>query len=357
MMEPVSAAARNDQERAMPAASQGPLPKTMTAIEIREPGGPEALVPGTRPLPAAGAGEVLIKVAAAGVNRPDVLQRQGGYPPPPGASDIPGLELAGEVVALGAGVTDWQAGDQVTALVTGGGYAAYCAAPAAQCLPVPAGLSLAEAAALPETFFTVWSNVFDRGRLAAGETFLVHGGSSGIGTAAIQLARAFGARVFTTAGSAAKCKACEDLGAEKAINYREEDFVEIVQAATAEAPGGKGVDLILDMVGGGYVARDIAALAPDGRLVFIAFLQGPKVEVNLLPVMLKRLTITGSTLRARDVAFKGAIAAKLREKVWPLIEQGEVKPVMAESFPLAEAAAAHRLMESSAHIGKIVLTV
>ncbi|MDH3473821.1 MAG: NAD(P)H-quinone oxidoreductase [Rhodospirillales bacterium] len=341
----------------MSAASQGPLPETMTAIEIRAPGGPEALVPGTRPLPAAGAGEVLIKVAAAGVNRPDVLQRQGGYPPPPGASDIPGLELAGEVVALGAGVTEWQAGDQVTALVTGGGYAEYCAAPAAQCLPVPAGLSAAEAAALPETFFTVWSNVFDRGRLAAGEAFLVHGGSSGIGTAAIQLARAFGARVFATAGSAEKCKACEALGAERAINYREEDFVEIVQAATAEAPGGKGVDLILDMVGGGYVARDIAALTPDGRLVFIAFLQGPKVEVNLLPVMLKRLTITGSTLRARDVAFKGAIAAKLREKVWPLIEKGEVKPVMAESFPLAEAAAAHRLMESSAHIGKIVLTV
>jgi putative PIG3 family NAD(P)H quinone oxidoreductase len=325
----------------------------MTAIEIREPGGPEALMPGSRPLPAAGAGEVLIKVAAAGVNRPDVLQRQGGYPPPPGASDIPGLELAGEVVALGAGVTEWQAGDQVTALVTGGGYAEYCAAPAAQCLPVPAGLSAPEAAALPETFFTVWSNVFDRGRLAAGEAFLVHGGSSGIGTAAIQLARAFGARVFATAGSAAKCKACEDLGAERAINYREEDFVEVVQAATEK----KGVDLILDMVGGGYVARDIAALAPDGRLVFIAFLQGPKVEVNLLPVMLKRLTITGSTLRARDVAFKRAIAAKLREKVWPLIEKGEVRPVMAESFPLAEAAAAHRLMESSAHIGKIVLTV
>ena len=329
-----------------------PLPETMTAIEIREPGGPEVLVPATRPRPDPAPGEVLVQVAAAGVNRPDVLQRLGGYPPPPGASDIPGLEIAGRIVALGQGVENWALGDEVTALVTGGGYAEYCAAPAVQCLPVPRGLGLAEAAAMPETFFTVWSNVFDRGGLGAGESFLVHGGSSGIGTTAIQLARAFGARVFTTAGSAEKCRACEDLGAERAVNYRNEDFVAVVKEAT----GGAGLDLILDMVGGDYVQRNIEALAPDGRLVYIAFLGGAKVEVNLLPVMLKRLTITGSTLRARPAAFKADIAGKLREKVWPLVEKGEVKPVMAERFPLAEAAAAHRLMETSSHIGKIVLT-
>ncbi|MGF1610269.1 MAG: NAD(P)H-quinone oxidoreductase [Kiloniellales bacterium] len=328
-------------------------PASMTAIEIREYGGPEVLVPGSRPVPRPAEGEVLVKVAAAGVNRPDVLQRQGGYAPPPGASDIPGLEIAGEVVALGPGVGDWKVGDEVTALVAGGGYAEYCAAPAPQCLPLPKGLDMAAAAALPETFFTVWSNVFDRARLAEGEAFLVHGGSSGIGTTAIQLAKAFGARVFTTAGSADKCKACEDLGAERAINYRDEDFVTVVKEAT----GGKGVDVILDMVGGDYIARDIAALAPDGRLVFIAFLGGPKAEVNFLPVMLKRLTITGSTLRARSVAFKGAIAQALKAKVWPLIEAGKVKPVLYKSFPLAEAAEAHRLMESSAHIGKIVLEI
>lgn len=329
------------------------LPETMTAIEIREPGGPEVLVPGTRPLPRPGEGEVLVKVAAAGVNRPDVLQRQGGYPPPPGASDIPGLEIAGTVAALGEGAAGWSLGDQVTALVAGGGYAEYCAAPAAQCLPVPKGLTLAEAAAMPETFFTVWSNVFDRGRLRAGESFLVHGGSSGIGTTAIQMAAALGATVFTTAGSAEKCQACVELGAKAAINYREEDFV----AAVKEANGGKGVDLILDMVGGDYVQKNIDLLAPDGRLVSIAFLQGPKVQVNLLPVMLKRLTLTGSTLRARSVDFKGRVAASLRDKVWPLVEQGRIRPVMAERFPLAEAAAAHRLMESSAHIGKIVLEI
>jgi putative PIG3 family NAD(P)H quinone oxidoreductase len=329
-----------------------PLPETMTAIEIREPGGPEVLVPATRPCPEPGPGEVLVEVAAAGVNRPDVLQRLGGYPPPPGASDIPGLEIAGRVVALGEGAEGWSPGDEVTALVTGGGYAEYCAAPAIQCLPVPGGLGLAEAAAMPETFFTVWSNVFDRGGLTAGESFLVHGGSSGIGTTAIQLARAFGARVFATAGSAEKCRACEELGAERAINYRDEDFV----AAVKEATGGAGPDLILDMVGGDYVQRNIEALAPDGRLVYIAFLGGAKVEVNLLPMMLKRLTLTGSTLRARPPAFKAAIADNLRQKVWPLIEKGEIRPVMAESFPLAEAAAAHRLMESSTHIGKIVLT-
>lgn len=328
------------------------LPATMTAIEIPEYGPPEALVPGTRPVPEPAAGEVLIKVAAAGVNRPDVLQRQGGYAPPPGTSDIPGLEVAGEIVALGAGVEDLSTGDSVTALVAGGGYAEYCAAPAPQCLPVPGDLSLTEAAALPETFFTVWSNVFDRGGLQAGEVFLVHGGSSGIGTAAIQLAKAFGARVFATAGSADKCRACEDLGAEKAIDYRDEDFV----ATVKEASGGKGADLILDMVGGDYIARDIELLAPDGRLVFIAFLRGPKAEINFMPVMRKRLTVTGSTLRPRDIAFKGAIAQTLRDRVWPLISAGQVKPVMYKTFPLAEAAEAHRLMESSAHIGKIVLT-
>ena len=328
------------------------LPATMTAIEIPEYGPPEVLVPGTRPVPEPAAGEVLIKVAAAGVNRPDVLQRQGGYAPPPGISDIPGLEVAGEIVALGAGVEGLSTGDSVTALVAGGGYAEYCAAPAPQCLPVPGDLSLTEAAALPETFFTVWSNVFDRGGLQAGEVFLVHGGSSGIGTAAIQLAKAFGARVFATAGSADKCRACEDLGAEKAIDYRDEDFV----ATVKEASGGKGADLILDMVGGDYIARDIELLAPDGRLVFIAFLRGPKAEINFMPVMRKRLTLTGSTLRPRDIAFKGAIAQTLRDRVWPLISAGQVKPLMYKTFPLAEAVEAHRLMESSAHIGKIVLT-
>jgi putative PIG3 family NAD(P)H quinone oxidoreductase len=329
----------------------GPLPQTMTAIEIEAPGGPEVLVPATRPVPAPGAGEVLIQVAAAGVNRPDVLQRLGGYPPPPGASDIPGLEVAGRIVALGGNAGALKLGDEVTALVTGGGYAEYCAAPAAQCLPIPQGLSLTEAAGIPETFFTVWSNVFDRGRLKAGESFLVHGGSSGIGTTAIQLAKALGARVFATAGSAEKCRACEGLGAERAINYRDEDFVAIVKEAT-----GGGVDVILDMVGGDYIQRNIKALAPDGRLCYIAFLGGAKAEVDFLPVMLKRLTITGSTLRARDVAFKGAIAEKLREKAWPLIEAGRVKPVVHRTFPLAQAAEAHRLMESGEHIGKIVLT-
>ena len=328
------------------------LPSTMTAVEIPEYGGPEVLVPGTRPMPEPGPGEVLVKVAAAGVNRPDVLQRKGGYAPPPGASDIPGLEIAGSVVARGDGAEGWALGDQVTALVAGGGYAEYCTAPAAQCLPVPKGLDLTAAAAIPETFFTVWTNVFDRGGLAAGESILVHGGSSGIGTTAIQLASARGARVFTTAGSDEKCTACEDLGAERAINYRREDFVEIVKAATDE-----GVNLILDMVGGDYIARDLEALAPEGRLVFIAFLGGPKVELNFMPVMLKRLTITGSTLRPRPVDFKAAIAHNLKETVWPLIEAGTVRPVIHQTFPLDQAAEAHRLMETSSHIGKIVLTV
>jgi putative PIG3 family NAD(P)H quinone oxidoreductase len=329
------------------------LPSEMTCIEITRPGGPEALVPAKRALPQPGEGEVLIKVAAAGVNRPDVLQRLGGYPPPPGASDIPGLEIAGEVAALGSGVTSLKPGDAVTALVTGGGYAQYCCAPAAQCLPYPAGFSALEAAALPETYFTVWSNVFDRAELKPGERFLVHGGSSGIGTTAIQLAAAFGAEVYATAGSPEKLKACEELGAKRAVNYREEDFVEVIK----EASGGKGVDVILDMVGGSYIPRDIKLLAPDGRLVFIAFLGGSKAEVDFLPVMLKRLKITGSTLRARDVAFKAAIAEKLRAKVWPLLEEKKVKPLIHEVFPLEEASKAHALMESSSHIGKIMLKV
>ncbi|WP_193367905.1 NAD(P)H-quinone oxidoreductase [Pelagibius marinus] len=329
------------------------LPATMKVIEISEAGGPEVLKPAERPVPQPGEGEVLIKVAAAGVNRPDCLQRQGSYPPPPGASDIPGLEIAGEVVALGAGVTEPKIGDRVCALVTGGGYAEYCAAPAPQCLPLPKGYSLEQAAALPETFFTVWVNVFDRSALKPGESFLVHGGTSGIGTTAIQLAKAFGCTVFATAGSPEKVKACEDLGADRAINYREEDFVEVVKEAT----GGKGVDVILDMVGGSYIPRDIKAMAPDGRLSFIAFLGGPKAEVNFAAVMMKRLTITGSTLRARPVAVKAALAEALKAKAWPLLEAGEIAPVMAASFPLAEAAKAHELMESSSHIGKIVLTL
>jgi len=329
------------------------LPRQMTAIEITEPGGPSVLAAATRDVPVPAAGEVLVKVAAAGVNRPDMLQREGNYAPPPGASDIPGLEIAGTVAAVGKGVDDWSVGDELCALVSGGGYAEYCAAPAPQCLPVPKGYDLVRAAAVPETFFTVWTNVFERGRLRAGEAFLVHGGTSGIGTTAIQLAKAFGARVFATAGSAEKCKACEDLGAERGINYRDEDFVAVVKDLT----GGQGVDLILDMVGGSYIQRDISALAVEGRLVFIAFLGGSTAEVNFMPVMLKRLTVTGSTLRPRTVAQKAAIAQALREKVWPLLESGTVGPVMYKTFPLAEAAEAHRLMESSTHIGKIVLTV
>jgi NADPH2:quinone reductase len=325
---------------------------SMTAIEIAGFGGPEVLKPAQRPKPKPGAGELLIEVAAAGVNRPDMLQRQGGYKPPPGASDIPGLEIAGRVVALGEGVTGWRVGDNTTALVAGGGYAEYCVAPAPQCLPVPRGLDMVRAAAIPETFFTVWTNVFDRGRLKSGEIFLVHGGSSGIGTTAIQLAHAFGARVFTTAGSAEKCTACVKLGAERAIDHKREDFVAVVEQAT----GGRGVDVILDMVGGAYFARNMKILALEGRLVQIAFLQGSKAEIDLGPLMVKRQTITGSTLRPRSVAEKGAIAAALKEKVWPLIESGKIGPVIFKTFPLAHAADAHRLMESSSHIGKIVLT-
>ncbi|MFP4002809.1 MAG: NAD(P)H-quinone oxidoreductase [Alphaproteobacteria bacterium] len=324
----------------------------MTAIAIREPGGPEVLVPAELPVPSPAHGQVLVRVAASGVNRPDVVQRLGLYPPPPGAPDTPGLEVAGEVVKTGPGVDGLSIGDRVTALVAGGGYAEYCVVDAPLALPVPSPLTMEEAAALPETFFTVWTNVFDRARLQAGERFLVHGGSSGIGTTAIQLANVFGARVFATAGSAEKCAACEQLGAERAINYREEDFVEAVKDAT----NGEGVDVILDMVGGDYVARNIACLRREGRLVNIAFLKGAKVELDLLPVMLKRLTLTGSTLRARALEEKAQIAGALRREVWPLLEAGRVGPVMDSRFPLAEAAAAHARMESGAHTGKIVLT-
>ena len=328
-----------------------PLPESITAIEIAKAGGPEVLRPIQRPCPEPAAGEVLIEVAAAGVNRPDMLQREGGYPPPPGASDIPGLEVAGRVVAVGPGVEAPEIGSDVTALVTGGGYATHCLAPAAQCLPFPRDFDAVHAAALPETFFTVWSNVFERGGLKRGERFLVHGGTSGIGTTAIQLATAFGAEVYATAGSPEKCEACVSLGAHRAINYREEDFVAAIKTATE----GRGVDLVLDMVGGDYIPRDIKALAPDGRLVMIGFLGGAKAEVNFAQVMLKRLTLTGATLRARDVAFKAAIAEKLRREVWPLLNSGEVRVPIYTVFPLNEAADAHRLMESSAHIGKIVL--
>jgi len=329
------------------------LPSTMTVIEIARPGPPDVLVPAMRPVPVPAAGEVLVRVAAAGVNRPDVMQRAGSYPAPPGASDIPGLELAGTIVSVGAGVEAWTPGDAVCALVAGGGYAEYAVAPAPQCLPVPAGLDLVSAGAMPETFFTVWSNVFDRGRLQAGETLLVHGGSSGIGTTAIQMAVALGARVLATAGSPEKCAACERLGAERAINYRTEDFVLAVGSAT----GNRGVDVVLDMVGGDYVPRNLELLATDGRLVQIALLGGAKAEINLWRLMQRRLTITGSTLRPRSVADKGTIAAALRRTVWPLVEQGRIRPVIHATFPLARAADAHRTMEAGAHIGKIVLTV
>ena len=329
------------------------LPKTMIFIRTERYGPPEVLLPAEMDVPAPGKGEVLIKVAAAGVNRPDVIQRTGHYPPPPGASDVLGLEVAGVVVGTGEGVTEPALGEQVCALVISGGYAEYCVAPAALCLPVPAPLSLIEAAGLPETCVTVWTNVFERGRLQAGESFLVHGGTSGIGTTAIPLAKALGARVFATAGSAEKCQVCRDLGAEIAINHRSEDFVAVVKAAT----GRRGVDVILDMVGGDYIQRNISALAPDGRLVQIAFLKGSKAELDLMPVMLKRLTVTGSTLRARPVAEKASIAAALKAKVWPLLEAGQLKPVIHTTLPLAQAAEAHRLMESNRHIGKIILTV
>ncbi len=329
------------------------LPASMPAVEIETPGGPEVLKPVTRALPVPRGGEVLIRVVAAGVNRPDVMQRQGLYPLPPGVSDLPGLEVAGTIAAVGADVTGLAIGDAVCALTPGGGYAGYCTTPAPQCLPIPAGLSMIEAAALPETCFTVWINVFDRGRLAPGETLLVQGGASGIGTTAIQIAAARGHRVFVTAGTDDKCRACEALGAERGINYRTEDFVEIVRAAT----DGRGVDVILDMVGGDYVPREIKALAVDGRLSLIAFLGGTRTTLDLAEVLYKRLTLTASTLRPRSVEYKAAIARALEREVWPLIAAGRVRPVIHRTFPLAQAAQAHTLLESSTHTGKIVLTV
>lgn len=333
----------------MPAA-RIPESDLMQVIEIAEHGGPEVLVPATRPVPVPGVGEIVIRVAWAGVNRPDALQRAGAYAPPPGASDLPGLEASGHVAAVGPGVTRWAEGDAVCALLPGGGYAEYVACPADHALPVPEGMALRAAACLPETFFTVWTNVFGRGRLQAGERFLVHGGSSGIGTTAIQLAAARGARVFATAGSDEKCAACTALGAERAINYRSEDFVQVLKDQG-------GADLILDMVGGDYLPRNLQTLADDGRLVQIAFLQGPKVAVNFAQLMVRRLTITGSTLRPQSVAAKAAIAADLEREVWPLLSAGRIAPVIDAEFPLAEAAAAHARMESSAHIGKLVLKV
>jgi len=326
------------------------MPDTMRAIEITQPGGPEVLKPATRPVPAPVAGQILIAVDHAGVNRPDALQRAGNYAPPPGASDLPGLEASGIVAAVGPGVHKWKVGDAVCALLPGGGYAEYVVTHQDHALPIPDGLSMAQAAALCETFFTVWTNVVLRGRLKAGERFLVHGGSSGIGTTAIQLASHFGARVFATAGSDDKCAACLGLGAERAINYQDEDFVDVLRAAG-------GADLILDMVGGDYLPRNVRALADDGRLVQIAFLQGPKVELNFAQLMVRRLTITGSTLRPQSDAAKADIAAGLAEQVWPLLSAGRIAPVMDQVFELEDAAAAHARMESSQHIGKIVLKV
>ena len=328
------------------------IPNEINFIDLPEFGGPDVLVPAKSPPPKPQAGEVLVKVHAAGVNRPDVQQRLGGYNPPPGASPVLGLEISGTIVDMAPDVTDWKVGDQVCALVSGGGYAEYCTAPAPQCLPVPKGLSMLEAAGLPETYFTVWTNVFQRGGLKSGETLLIHGGSSGIGTTAIQLAREFGARVFTTVGNDEKAKICSELGAERVINYRNEDFCGVVKSLT----DGKGVNLILDMVGGSYIQRNFSVLAVEGRMVQIAFLESNKAEVDFLPLMLKRLTYTGSTLRPRTVEQKAEIANELLKKVWPLIEAGKVKPLIHKTFPLKEAAAAHALMESSAHIGKIMLT-
>ncbi|HJO97015.1 MAG TPA: NAD(P)H-quinone oxidoreductase [Rhodospirillales bacterium] len=330
-----------------------PLPETMTCVEICAPGGPEVLKSGTRSLPHPGPGEVLIKVAAAGVNRVDTFQRMGNYPVPDGATDLLGLEIAGEVVARDDAAVEWSVGDPVCALVAGGGYAQYCPVPAAHCLPIPKGLDLVQAASLPETYFTVWTNVFERAALQPGETLLVHGGSSGIGVAAIQLAKNLGSPVAVTAGSAEKCAACRSLGAELAVNYRTDDFV----SAVSDFTGDKGVDVILDMVGGDYVARNIEALAIEGRLVYIAFLKGSRVDVDLRPMMVKRLSVMGSLLRPLTVERKAAIAATLRERIWPLIDTGNIKPVIHATFPLAQASEAHRLMESSAHIGKIMLTV
>ena len=329
------------------------VPTTMTAIEISQPGGPDVLEPVERPTPQPGPGDILIRVSAAGVNRPDLLQRQGNYPPPPGASDIPGLEVAGTVAALGAEVTGWAVGDTVCALLAGGGYAEYAAVPALQCLPVPDGLSLLEAAALPETLFTCWTNMVDGGQLKAGESILIHGGSSGIGTIGIQLAKLLGARVYATAGSAAKCAACVTLGADLAIDYKAEDFVAALKTVT----GKRGIDVVLDMVGGDYVRRNIEVMAQGGRHVSIASLGGAEATIPIFKVMQKRLVLTGSTLRARSAAEKGAIAASLRLNVWPAISAGRLRPLIQATFPLAHAAEAHRMLEVGDHIGKIVLAI
>jgi NADPH2:quinone reductase len=325
----------------------------MIAISIAKPGTAEVLQPIEMSVPPLGPREVLIRVAAAGVNRPDLMQREGKYPPPRGASDIPGLEVSGTIASCGPGVERWREGDAVCALVSGGGYAEYCVAPDVQCLPIPSTVDLMYGAALPETFFTVWTNVFERGRLRAGESFLVHGGASGIGTTAIQMARAFGARVFATAGSSEKCMACERLGAERAINYKTEDFAAVVMSLT----GGSGVDVILDMVGAPYFSRNVESLALEGRLLQIAVLHGAKVEFNLVRLLRQRITITGSTLRSRTVAEKGAIAGAIEKKVWPLVESEKIRPIVHATFPLRQAAEAHLLMESGSHIGKILLTV
>lgn len=328
------------------------LPDRMRVVETAKPGGPEGLAVGCRPVPTPGTGEVLVRVAAAGVNRADIMQRQGRYPPPPGASDVLGLEVSGEVAAVGDEAPGWGGGDPVCALLAGGGYAEYCTAPAPQCLPVPAGVATEDAAALPEAAMTVWTNVFDRAALQPDDTLLVHGGSSGIGTMAIQLATAFGSRVLATAGSDEKCAACTALGAETAVNYRKTDFVEAVRAVT----GGQGVDVVLDMVGRQYLQRNLAVLQPEGRLVIIGLMSGATAEIDLATLMSRRLTVTGSTLRARSIAQKGAVAAAVRQRVWPLVEAGRVRPVIHRRFPLAQAAEAHRLMESSTHIGKLLLT-
>jgi NADPH2:quinone reductase len=329
------------------------VPRDMTVIEIAQPGGPEQLKVAVRPVPQPGEGEVLVRVVAAGVNRPDIMQRQGRYPPPPGASDLPGLEISGEVVALGPNAPGVSIGERVVALLPGGGYAGYAVAAAPLCLPVPSGVSMVEAAAIPETYFTVWTNLFERGGCKAGDTVLVHGGTSGIGTTAIQLATAWGARVFATAGSEIKARACEKIGAVRGIDYRTEDFVEVVRQETA----GKGVDLILDIVAGSYVPRNLEAAAVEGRIVVISLLGGARAEVNFGMVLSKRLTITGSTLRIRSVAQKAMVAAAVRKNIWPLLAAGRARPIIHATFPLAEASAAHALMETSNHIGKIVLTV
>jgi putative PIG3 family NAD(P)H quinone oxidoreductase len=329
------------------------FPRDMTVVEIAAPGGPEQLKTSVRPIPQPGENEVLVRVHAAGVNRPDVMQRQGRYPPPPGASDLPGMEIAGEIVALGANVSGLSVGDKITSLLPGGGYAAYAIAAAPLCMPIPAGLSMVEAAAIPETYLTVWTNLFERGRCKAGDVVLIHGGTSGIGTTAIQLAAAWGARVFATAGSQEKARACEKLGAERGIDYRTEDFVEVIRAQTK----GYGIDITLDMVAGTYVQRNLEIAAVEGRIVTISLLGGSRADINMGMILTKRLTLTGSTLRSRTIAQKAAVADAVRQNVWPLLAARRVRPVIYATFPLAEASEAHRLMETSKHIGKIVLTV